>query len=259
MRIIAWDAKDTGPWVEAIEGCDVVINLTGKSVNCRYTRKNKYAILHSRTESTKALGKGLQQLKNPPKVWFNMSSATIYQHSEEYPNDELTGIIGDDFSMNVCKAWEKSFYAVTLPETRKIVLRLAITLGMDGGVIPRYRNLVRFGLGGKMGSGNQMMSWVHALDVAMAIDFLIARDELHGIFNIAAPHAVTNAAFMEALRKDMHMPFGLPTPKWMLEIGAFLIGTETELILKSRWVIPQKLLAAGYHFSYNRIEKAVHT
>ncbi len=254
IKYILWDAKSLGTWKDVLENSDILINLSGKSVNCRYTEKNKKEILESRIEATTILGTAINTLQHPPKIWFNAASATIYRHADDYPQDELTGEIGSDFSMDVCKAWEKCFYEQNVPHTRKIVLRMAITLGIEGGVILRFKNLVRFGLGGKMSHGQQMMSWVHVEDIARSIEFLAANENLNGIFNISSPYPLNNDAFMRAIRKAMGMPIGIPTPRWFLAFGAFLIGTETELIMKSRWVIPQKLIAAGFHFKYPKIE-----
>lgn len=250
LRFIQWDGKTLGAWKNEIDGADVVINLAGRSINTRYTEKNKKEVLESRINATHIIGEAIKQCKNPPKLWMNMSSATIYENSETEPQDEFSGKIGDDFSMNVCKAWEKTFYNEVVPDTRKIVARLSIVLGDDGGALKPFQNLAKFGLGGKMGSGKQMMSWVHIDDVARAIDFLIRHETLSGIFNITSPNAISNKVFMKTLRKAAHMPIGIPSAVWMIKIGAFIIGTESELILKSRWSVPKKLLEAGFEFKY---------
>jgi uncharacterized protein (TIGR01777 family) len=250
LRFVQWDGKTLGIWKNEIDGADVVINLAGKSINTRYTEKNKKEVLESRLDATHIIGEAIKQCKVPPKVWMNMSSATIYENSETEPQDEFSGKIGDDFSMNVCKAWEKTFYNEVVPDTRKIVARLSIVLGDDGGALKPFQNLAKFGLGGKMGSGKQMMSWVHIDDVVSAIDFLIQHETLSGIFNITSPNAISNKEFMKTLRKAAHMPIGIPSAEWMIKIGAFIIGTESELILKSRWSVPRKLLDAGFEFKY---------
>ena len=250
LRFVQWDGKTLGAWKNEIDGADVVINLAGRSINTRYTEKNKKEVLESRINATHIIGEAIKQCKNPPKLWMNMSSATIYENSETEPQDEFSGKIGDDFSMNVCKAWEKTFYNEVVPDTRKIVARLSIVLGDDGGALKPFQNLAKFGLGGKMGSGKQMMSWVHIDDVVRAIDFLIRHETLSGIFNITSPNAISNKVFMKTLRKAVHMPIGIPSAEWMIKIGAFIIGTESELILKSRWSVPKKLLEAGFEFKY---------
>ena len=254
---IYWDAKTVGEWVESLNGSDILINLTGKSVNCRYNEANKKEIFASRLQSTQILDHALKTVAQPPKVWINAASATIYRHAEDRPQDEFTGEIGTGFSVEVCQQWEQVFFEQETPGVRKIGLRLAIVLGKNGGVMPYFKNLAKFFLGGKQGNGRQYFSWVHEADVTGIIDFLIANPALEGIFNVSAPYPVTNKAFMAQLRKAMKAPFGVPTPAWLLSIGAVLIGTETELILKSRWVIPQRLLNVGYKFVTPTIEEAI--
>jgi uncharacterized protein (TIGR01777 family) len=252
-----WDGEHVQPhWAAAIDGADLVINLAGKSVNCRYTRHNRQEILDSRINATRAIGHAIREATMPPKLWINMSSATIYRHAEDRPQDEYTGEVGDDFSMRVCKCWESTFFGHRTPFTRKIALRTAITLG-NGGALQPYRRLVKWGLGGKQGSGKQMYSWVHVEDIAGAIEWLFDHPELEGAYNIAAPGPVTNERFMATLRRLMGRPFGMPAPAWLLKFGAFLIGTETELLLKSRWVIPTKLERTGFVFAYPRLEEAL--
>jgi uncharacterized protein len=232
----------------------MLINLAGKSVNCRYTDKNKKEILLSRTETTHILGNALLACKNPPSLWINSSTATIYRHAEDRPMTEASGEIGTGFSVDVAKAWEESLFAFDLPQTRKVALRIAIVLGKDGGVMEPYRNLVRFGLGGVQGPGNQMFSWIHVEDLFQIILFLQENIHLNGVFNCSAPQPITNREFMLQLRKSMDRKIGLPSPKWMLEMGAVFMRTETELILKSRWVVPERLEKEGFHFTFRTIE-----
>lgn len=243
--------------VKALEGAEMLINLAGKSVNCRYNEKNKKEILHSRTETTQILGNALLACKNPPSLWINSSSATIYRHAEDRPMTEASGEIGTGFSVEVAKAWEKSLFTFQLPQTRKVALRIAIVLGEDGGVMEPYLNLVRYGLGGVQGSGNQMFSWIHIEDVLRIILFLQKNKELDGIFNCSAPQPITNQEFMRQLRKKMNRKIGFPSPKWILEMGAVLMRTETELVLKSRWVVPERLEKEGFHFRFETIGKAL--
>ncbi|MBQ4898826.1 TIGR01777 family oxidoreductase [Paenibacillus sp. Marseille-P2973] len=243
--------------LEAIDNSEMLINLAGKSVNCRYNAKNKEEIFNSRTETTRILGDAVLECKNPPSLWINSSTATIYRHAEDRPMTEEGGDIGSGFSVDVAKEWEKSFFAFTLPKTRKVALRMAIVLGKDGGVIPTYKNLVRFGLGGIQGSGNQKFSWIHIEDLYQIILYLREKEELNGVFNCSSPNPVTNRELMNHLRKALNTKIGLPSPKWMLEMGAILINTETELILKSRWVIPERLEKAGYKFKYSSLDEAL--
>ncbi|RPE12860.1 TIGR01777 family protein [Chitinophaga lutea] len=254
---IQWDGRTAGPWMQALEGADMLVNLAGKSVNCRYTEAHKAAIFASRTESTAILGEAVKSLQNPPALWINSASATIYRHAEDRPMDEFTGEYHDDFSVQVCKRWEKTFNEITLPHTRKAVLRIAITLGKQGGVMFPYLNLVKFGLGGHQGSGRQMYSWVHITDVARMMEWLYEHPECSGTYNCAAPGPVTNREFMATVRKAAGQPFGFPAAAWMLKIGAALIGTEAELLLKSRWVLPTRITEAGFRFRYPALKGAM--
>lgn len=243
--------------IQALENATMLINLAGKSVDCRYNEKNKQAIFDSRINTTQALGEAILLCKNPPPIWINSSTATIYRHAEDRPMTEGTGEIGSGFSVNVATKWEKTFFDFILPNTRQVALRMAIVLGKEGGVIKPITNLVRYGLGGKQGNGNQMFSWIHVEDLFNVILFLQQHNELHGVFNTVAPNPISNKTLMQMFRKYINVSVGLPAPKWLLKIGAVLIKTETELILKSRWVIPEKLLSAGYKFKFATIDEAL--
>ena len=252
-----WDGETVDPhWAALIDGADLVVNLAGRSVNCRYTRRNRREILESRVRATRAIGLAIRDAVVPPKLWINMSSATIYRHAEDRPQDERTGEIGDDFSMRVCKRWEAAFFSHRTPFTRKIAIRTAITLG-ESGPLTLYRRLVKSGCGGRQGSGRQMFSWVHIEDIVRAIEWFFEHPDLEGAFNLSAPGPVTNEQFMATLRRTMDCRFGLPAPRWLLTVAAALIGTETELVLKSRWVVPTKLEESGFVFAYPRLEKAL--
>ena len=245
-----WDARTFGEWTKVLEKCDILINLTGKSVDCRYTEKNKKEILDSRIESSNILAKAINKNNKKPSVWLNASSATIYDHSIKHLNTEENGIIGDDFSMNVCKKWEEVFFETNTPATRKIALRMSIVMGENGGALPILKKLTSIGLGGKQGNGLQKISWIRIEDLCKAIHFIIKKRELKGVINVTSPFHFTNAEFMKLLRKYIGIPFGIPQAKWLLEIGTFIIRSQTELILKSRYVYPQKLLDAGFTFSH---------
>jgi uncharacterized protein (TIGR01777 family) len=252
-----WDGRQVErSWADELEGCDLVLNLAGRSVNCRYTPLNKQEIFDSRTDATRTIGEAIRATVAPPKLWINAASATIYRHAEDQPQDEYTGETGEGFSVEVCRRWEKTFFGQRTPFTRKIAIRTAITLGAGGVMIP-YLRLLKFGLGGRQGSGHQMYSWIHIDDVARAIEWLLDKPELEGIFNLAAPAPVTNSFFMSALRRQTGRTLGIATPGWLLRLGAQLIGTETELLLKSRWVVPTRLLESGFTFRYQRIEPAL--
>ena len=235
-----------------------MVNLCGKNVNCRYNDKNRQEIINSRVLPTNLLNRVIEQLERPPLLWINITSATIYRHAEDQAQDEITGEIGYGFSIDVCKIWEETFFQVTNPKTRKIALRLGIVLGRKDGAFPRLLNLVKLGIGGKQGDGMQYVSWIHEQDVALSIEWLLNQKEIKGIVNCTAPDAIKNNELMKSLRKAYGVPFGLPAPAWLLEIGAKIIGTETELILKSRWVKPSVLLNSGFKFQYGFIDNAIH-
>lgn len=252
---ITWNNKHE--IIQALENSEMLINLAGKSVNCRYNSKNKNEILESRTRTTEILGNALEECENPPPLWINSSTATIYRHAEDRPMTEDSGEIGSGFSVNVAEEWERSLFLFQLPTTRQVALRIAIVLGAGGGVMIPYKNLVRLGLGGVQGSGNQMFSWIHIEDLFNIVLFLKDKKELNGVFNCSSPNPITNRELMENLRKALNIKVGLASTQWMLEAGAFFIGTETELILKSRWVIPERLEREGFKFKFAKIEKAL--
>lgn len=259
-QVLSWNGQTLDDWVQAIDGADVVMNLAGRSVNCRYTEKNRRAIMDSRVLSTRMVGQAIAEAKKPPALWMNASTATIYRHSLDRPMDETTGVLGGNesgapaswrFSIDVATAWEREFLAALTPHTRKIALRSAMTMSPDsGGIFAMLLMLVRAGLGGKAASGKQFISWVHERDFLRAIDFLILRKDIEGVVNICSPNPLANRAFMQELRQAWGIRIGLPAAKWMLELGALFLRSETELILKSRRVLPQRLLGCGFTFEY---------
>ncbi len=255
IRYINWDGVNQGEWSKEMNGADMIINLAGKTVNCRYNEKNKKEIFDSRTNSVKAIGLAIQQSIQPPKLWINAASATIYPHATNIPRDENFTDFADDFSIQVCKLWENTFYEQRTLFTRKVALRMAITLGA-GGVMTPYFNLLKFGLGGRQGTGKQMYSWVHIEDTCRMIEWIAQHTEMEGTYNCVSPNAVTNDKFMTSLRKATGHVFGLPAYEWMLRIGAKIIGTEPELVLKSRWVLPTKIIESGFEFKYPNLKEA---
>ncbi|QMU95935.1 DUF1731 domain-containing protein [Microbacterium esteraromaticum] len=262
----------------AVDGAALVVGLAGKSVNCRYTPANRAEIFRSRLDTTAALSTAIRRASAPPPLWVNSSTATIYRHAEDRPMTESTGELGTGFSVDVARAWEQTLMADALPATRRVALRTAIVLG-DAGVLGPLRRLARFGLGGTQldgwwpvpasriaagtahlpgaRGGRQRFSWIHVDDVLGIIDFLEGHPALDGPVNASAPNPVDNRSFMAAVRRAVGARIGPPMPRWMLEIGAMGIRTETELILKSRWVLPEKLLAAGYRFRHPDLDKAL--
>ena len=257
IRYTQWDGKTLSTWANELDGAYAVINLAGRTVDCRYTQKNKNEIINSRVDSTKVIGEAIKRCINPPKIWLNASSATIYRDSRDKFMDETTGEVGDDFSMNVCKVWEKTFFDIDLPNIRKVALRTSIVLGSHGGALEPLVNLAKFGLGGVQGDGGQFFSWLHIDDFNQIIVWLLEQNQLSGVINCVGPQPVTNKKLMQLLRKAVGMSFGLSLKKWMLEIGAFFMQTETELVLKSRKVVPQRLLESGYEFSFDTLEDTI--
>lgn len=256
VRYTKWDGRTAGDWVSELDGSDIIINLAGKSVNCRYNEKNKNEIFQSRTDAVKAIGDAIGKCSSPPSLWINASSATIYRHAEDGPQDEYTGEFRDDFSVQVCKRWEKTFNDQLTTQTRKVALRMAITLG-PGGILVPYFNLLKFGLGGRQASGHQMYSWIHVEDTCRMIEWIYDHKEIEGTYNCSSPNPVKNREFMKILRKVTGHVLGLPAYKWMLQIGAPIIGTEPELVLKSRWVLPTKILETGFQFNHPLLESAL--
>ena len=258
-RVVTWDAQSLGPWAAELDGADVVINLAGRSVNGRYTAANRREIKESRVLSTQVVGKAIARTVRPPRVWLQASTATIYAHTYAAANDERTGIIGGNepnapdtwrFSIDVETSWEKTFDAADAPLTRKVAMRSAITLSPDrGGVFDVLLGLVRRRLGGRVGDGRQFVSWIHHQDFIRAVEFLIDRD-LSGPVNLAAPEPLPIAEFMRALREAWGVRLGLPATRWMVELGTWALRTESELVLKSRRVVPARLLDDGFAFHF---------
>jgi uncharacterized protein (TIGR01777 family) len=263
---VHWDGKTLGPWAEAINGSDVVINLTGRSVSCRYTAANLRAMMDSRVHSARVVGEAVAAAARPPRVWMQMSTATIYAHRFDAPNDEATGVIGGTepgtpgywaYSVEIAKEWERAQEQAETPHTRKVALRSAMVMSPDrGGVFDVLLRLARLGLGGPVAGGAQYVSWIHDRDFVRAVEFLADRDDLAGPVNLAAPAPVPQRTFMRTLRSAWGAPVGLPATKWMAELGAFVLRSDTELLLKSRRVIPGRLLDAGFAFDFAQWPKA---
>jgi uncharacterized protein (TIGR01777 family) len=258
-RVVPWDARTRGAWAKELEGADAVVNLAGRSVNCRYTPANRRAILDSRVQSTRIVGEVIAECARPPRAWLQSSTATIYAHRHDAPNDERTGILGGSepgvpdtwkFSIGVAAAWEAALDAARTPRTRKVAMRSAMTMSPDrGGVFDVLLGLVRRGLGGRAGDGRQFVSWIHEADFIAAVEWLIQND-VSGPVNISAPEPLPNAEFMRTLREAWGVRVGLPASRWMVELGAWAMRTESELVLKSRRVVPGRLLDAGFRFRF---------
>lgn len=263
---LQWDGRTLGPWTEAINGADVVINLAGRSVNCRYTPENLAAMMDSRVESTRVVGEAIAAAAKPPRVWLQMSTATIYAHTLGRANEEADGVIGGDEpdvpaywarSVDIALAWERALDEAVTPHTRKVAMRTAMVMSPDrGSVFDLLSRMALLGLGGAIGGGRQFVSWIHEEDFVRAVEFLIARDDLSGPVNLASPHPLRQRDFVRTLRRVWGMRFGLPATKWMAEIGAFVLRSDTELLLKSRRVTPGRLEAAEFDFIYPAWEAA---
>ena len=276
--------RDTHAIGRAVDGAEVLINLAGKSVNCRYTDANRNEILRSRVETTSALRKAVAAAPTPPRVWFNASTATIYRHATDRPNTESRGELGKGFSVDVARNWERAFFEGELPNTRRVALRMAIVLG-DGPAASKLFTLARLGLGGPnidgwapnhrryrgigptpsgdgrapqyRTHGRQKFSWVHIDDVIGAVRFLLDREDIDGVVNVSSPNPSDNRTLMAGIRRAVRAPLGVPSWRWMLEPAMAILGTEPELILKSRWVTPERLTEAGYHFKHPELNPAL--
>jgi uncharacterized protein len=260
-RVVSWDGVTSdGAWAAEIDGCDVVINLAGRSVNCRYTPENKQDIFESRVRSTRAVGQAIARASRPPGVWLQASTATIYAHRFDAANDDVTGVIGGvepdapetwGFSIDVARAWEDACVQAVTPRTRKVIMRSAMTMSPDaGGIFDTLLGLVRHGLGGRAADGRQFVSWIHEADFVGAVRWLIDHQRIEGAVNLSSPHPLPNAEFMRVLREASGIPVGLPATRWMLEFGAMFMRTDTELVLKSRHVVPRRLLDDGFAFTH---------
>ena len=265
-NVVEWDGRTLGDWASELDGADVVINLAGRSVNCRYNETNRRQMMDSRLDSTRAVGEAISRATNPPKVWLQASTATIYAHRYDAPNDDVTGIIGGrepdapdtwNFSIDVATSWERVTNEAQTPNTRKVLMRSAMIMSPDrGGIFDTLLTLVRLGLGGTAADGRQYISWLHDLDFIRSVYWLIEHEELSGPINLAAPNPLPNKEFMQVVRQAWGMPIGLPAAKWMLELGAVLMRSETELILKSRRVVPKRLTDSGFEFTFPTWEAA---
>lgn len=258
VKHLIWDGKTEGTWTSELRTADHIINLAGKSVNCRYTPTNKAAIYTSRIESTEIIAKMIRKHLHPNlKCWINSSSATIYDHEEQIPNTENTGRIGSGFSVDVCQKWEAAFFREGFDDIRQVAIRSTIVLGKKGGVLPVLKKLAHRGIGGKMGSGEQYFSWIHERDFCRALHFLLLHHTFKGIVNLASPNPVKNKNFQQLIRETEGIKCYLNQPEWLLKIGAIILGTETELVLKSRYVISETLQKQGFQFKYPKLIDAL--
>jgi hypothetical protein len=257
---VTWDGETVGPWASELEGADAVINLSGKSVNCRYNPENLKELFDSRIKPTIAIGEAIEKCKNPPKVWLQSSSATLYSHRFDAPNDDENGIFSGHepgfvarwhYSIDLIQAWEKALFDANTPNTRKVAMRISIVVGAgSGGIFDKLATVAKYGLGGPIGDGRQMVSWIHEEDLASAVMFLIRNENMEGPLIVAGPGALPNKEFNEILRDALHAKIGLPLPKFLVRPVMWIARSEPELLLKSRYVKPSKLISAGFEFKY---------
>lgn len=255
-----WDGKTLGAWAAHIDGADVVFNLAGRTVNCRYTDENMKQMMDSRVDSTRVVGQAIAAAKRPPRLWLQMSTATIYAHRFDAPNDEATGVLGGEepdvpaywaFSVDIAKAWERTQQEADTPGTRKVALRTAMVMTPDReGIFDVLLGLVRKGLGGSIGGGRQYVSWIHEHDFTRAVRFVVEREDLEGAINFASPGPLPQRDFMAGLRAAAGVSVGLPAAAWMAKLGAVFMRTDAELVLKSRYVVPGRLQEAGFEFAH---------
>ncbi|HTF82890.1 MAG TPA: TIGR01777 family oxidoreductase [Cytophagales bacterium] len=255
VTYVQWDAKTLGPWATSLERSAALINLTGRSVNCRYTESNKKEMVASRVDATRILGVAILGSNAAPKVWINASSAAIFGYSEDEIKDE-EAVLGAGFVSEICQQWEAAFHSAT-PHTRKVILRIGVVLQPKIGLLQPFVNLVKWGLGGKLGSGQQYFSWIHEADFLEIVHTAIHDDAFVGTFHATSPHPVKNQEFMRSLRQAAAVPYGIPNPSWTLKLGAVFIGTEAELVLRGRRVVPKRLQDQGFQFKYPHIQEAV--
>jgi len=264
IRQVRWDGRTLGEWARELDGARALVNLAGRSVDCRYNARNRREILESRVDSTRVLGEAIARCNKPPPIWLNANTATIYKHTFDQPMDEATGVIGatpeakDEFSIQVARAWEETLFEAATPATRKVALRTGMVFAASkGGVYRVLRGLTQWGLGGRIASGRQFISWVHEIDLCQSVEWLIDRDDFTGPVNVASPNPIPQREMMRIIRRECGVPFGLPATRRMLEVAAYVHRTEAELIIKSRRVVPGRLLAAGFQFRFPRMENAV--
>lgn len=249
-RFMKWDGENLGVWAREVDGADAIINLAGRSVNCRYNAESKREILDSRLQTTRIVARAIAEAQNPPRVWLNAASATIYRDERERDMNEASGIVGEGFSVEVCQAWESVLFEADLPQTRRVALRMSMIFGRSAPVFNVFARLAKLRLGGPQGDGGQYVSWIHERDCLRALQFLLENEGLSGTVNVCAPNPIPNREFTRVLRRVFGAPFGLPAPKIAMKIGAVFLQTETELALKSRRVVPKKLLDAGFRFDF---------
>lgn len=254
-RFVLWDGETVGEWLSELDGSDALINLAGRSINCRHNKSNKKQIIDSRVNSTTVLGEAIARCSHPPEVWLNASTASVYADAEKSPQGEGMKL-GEGFFVDVAKAWEGAMMNASVSmEVRRIALRTSLVMAKEKGTVYDYLlKLAKLFLGGAVGGGGQMVSWIHVDDYCRAVEWLVNHNDIRGVINVTAPDPLTNKDMMNRFRKLAKRPFGLPATSWMARIGAFVLRTEPQLILKSNWVVPRRLLQNGFVFRYPEMQ-----
>lgn len=256
VREVAWDGRTTGEWARTLEGAEAVVNLAGRSVNCRYTPANRREIVASRVNAVEAVGRAVLRCSEPPKVFVQAASAAIYGDAGRRVCDE-TAPAGRGFSVETCVRWEGAFNSLELAGTRKVLLRIGFVLGREGGALGTLSKLTRLFLGGAVGTGRQYVSWLHAADMNRIFLWAVESREAEGTFNATGPAPLTNAEFMESLRRAHSRPWSPPVPVWAVRLGARLMGTEAELALTGRRCLPERLIENNFKFLYTSLDEAL--
>jgi uncharacterized protein (TIGR01777 family) len=253
---ITWDGQTLGEWASWFDEAEAVINLTGKSVNCRYTSSNRQEIIASRINSVNVITQAIQQCRTPPNVWVQAGSLAIYGDTGDRICDEAAPH-GQGFPVETCELWEQAFNASELPNIRKVLLRTGFALGRNGGALKPLTDLTKLFLGGTAGTGRQYISWLHMEDLNRMFEWSVERPDVEGIFNATGPNPVTNAQFMRTLRHVMHRPWSPPIPNFAVRFGSLLMQTEADLVLKGRRCLPQRLVEKGFAFKYSELANAL--
>jgi uncharacterized protein (TIGR01777 family) len=251
---VQWNESEL---MKALEQTDILINLAGKSINCRHTAENKKLIYDSRIETTRILGDALLKCKRKPELWINASASAFYKSDNEHCQTESNYMQGDDFLAKTVQDWEKAFFSYNIPSIRQVALRTSVVLGKGGGAFQPLKMLTKFGLGGKAGSGKQYFSWIHIEDYFRIIKFVIDNKSVIGAVNTTSPEPVSNSEFMMAMRQSMGCTIGLPAPEFAIRIGARFINTEASLLLDPVRFCPELLLKSGFKFNYPNCKSAI--
>jgi len=253
---ILWDGKNSGEWIQCLDGATAMVNLSGRSIQCRYTPENLRELTASRVDSVLVLADAMNRVTRPPRVWVQAGAVGFYGDPKDRLCDE-TSPAGCDTLAGICQPWETSFNSAPAPKSRRVLLRIGFVLGRDGGALPLLAGLTKWFLGGTVGNGQQFISWIHVGDLSRMFIEAIERDELSGTFNAVGPNPVTNREFMRELRHALHRPWSPPAPAWAVKLGSRMMGTEPSLALTGCRVAPKHFLDAGFKFQFPELHGAL--